>query len=140
MAETSSLLLPSLRFCIFALLVSVSHIAAPDYPPANLRTFSGARAPCTTRVDAVLIEQVDRFPLQPLERSVDDLPDVLGAAVEAASPLAVGIDLESELCCDHHAVPEGSERFTHQLLVHEGTVSLGRVEERDASLDRGPDQ
>ena len=61
-------------------------------------------------VDSVLVEEVDDIDLEPLERGVGDLSDVLGAAVEALpAGASVGIEIESELGGDDHLVAEGSE-------------------------------
>ena len=93
------------------------------------------------RVDAVLIEQVDGIDLEPLERGLGDLLDVLRPAVQAdpARP-AVGIELEPELGGDHHLLAERGEGFAHELLVRERAVDLGGVEERDAAFDGRPNQ
>ena len=49
------------------------------------------------RVDAVLVKQVDPIGLQALERSVDYLPDVLGAAVESVALAGDRVDVECDL-------------------------------------------
>ena len=93
------------------------------------------------RVDAVLIEQVDDVGLEPLERGLDDLLDVLGPAVQG-SPLAsvLRIRRQAELGGDHHLVAERSERFAHEFFVGERAVDFGGVEERDAAFDGRADQ
>src|SRR5205823_1139849 len=48
------------------------------------------------RVDAVLVEEVDRLGLEPPERALDDLSDVLRAAVQPPL-LALRADAEAEL-------------------------------------------
>ena len=80
----------------------------------------------------MLVEQVDGIDSQPLERPFGDLFDVFGLAIERA-PLAsiAGIRLPSELRRDHHFPAEGSERFAYQFLVHQPSVDLGGIEERD---------
>ena len=87
----------------------------------------------------MLIEQVDDVDLEPLERSLGDLLDVLRPAVQAAL-LAFRANLEPELGGDHHLLAEGSERFAHEFFVRERAVDLGGVEERDAAFDGRPDQ
>ena len=91
------------------------------------------------RVDAVLIEQVDGVDVEPLERRLRDLLDVLGPAVEARL-LAVRVDVEPELGGDHHLLADRRERLAHQLLVRERAVDFGGVEEGDAEVDGRPDQ
>jgi hypothetical protein len=52
----------------------------------------------------------------------------------------VRIDVEAELGGDHHLVPEGSQGFTHHLLVRERAIDFRGVEEGHAALDRRPDE
>ena len=94
------------------------------------------------RVDAMLIEQVDGLDLEPLERALDDLLDVLRPAVQARlpRPLVVSAEVEPELGGDDHLPAEGGEGLAHQLLVRERAVDLGGVEERDAAFDGRPEQ
>ena len=86
----------------------------------------------------MLVEQVDRVGPEPLERSLDAALDRLGPAVEPAAVLAV--EVEAELGGDHDLVAHRLERLADQLLVRERPVDLGGVEERDAAIDRRPDQ
>ncbi len=89
-------------------------------------------------IDPVLVEEVDGLDLETLERALNSLLDMHWTTVEAV-PTAVRVDPESELGGDHHPVPEGCEGLTDELLVGEGAVDLGGVEERDAELDGGAD-
>ena len=57
----------------------VLHLALPD----QLLHRAGHVLDRHVRVDAVLVEQVDAVGPEPLERRLDDLPDVLGPAVQA---------------------------------------------------------
>ena len=50
------------------------------------------------------------------------------------------IDIEAEFGRDHDAFAERRQRLAHQLLVGEGSVDFGGVEERHAALDRAADQ
>ena len=50
--------------------------------------------------------------------------------------LPVRIELEAELGRDHDLVAEGRERFADELFVRERAIDFGRVEERDAAIDR----
>ena len=66
-------------------------------------------------VDAVLIEQIDDVGLQPLERGLGDLLDMLRPAVEAArSGRGCRIDVEAELRGDHHLLAERRQRFARR--------------------------
>jgi hypothetical protein len=40
----------------------------------------------------------------------------------------------------NHLLAERSQRLAHEFLVRERAIDLGGVEERDALLDRRPDQ
>jgi hypothetical protein len=53
---------------------------------------------------------------------------------------AVGVEREPELRSNHDVVADGSQRLPEELLVREGTVGLGGVEECDAALDRAAEQ
>ena len=90
------------------------------------------------RIDAVLIEQVDRLDLEPPERSLGDFPDVRRPAVQAArlpasnvNPNLVAITTRSR---------NGRQGFADQLFVDVRAVGFGGVEERHASLDGRPNQ
>jgi hypothetical protein len=48
--------------------------------------------------------------------------------------------VEAELRGDHHLVPHGLQRFTDHLLVGEGVIHLGGVDEADATVRCGADQ
>src|SRR5207247_801923 len=86
------------------------------------------------RVDPVLVEDVDGFDTEALERGVGHLPDVLRPRVETVAR-AVGVDTEAELRRDDDLLAEGGERLTDQLLVRERTVRLRCVEEGHAAVD-----
>jgi hypothetical protein len=89
------------------------------------------------RIDAMLIEEVDRFDAEPLQRAFYSLPDVVGPA---AQTLRLGVRLrtkvEAKLGCDHDAVSQRGKRLTHEFLVHKRAVHLRRVEEGDAPFYR----
>jgi hypothetical protein len=87
------------------------------------------------RVDAVLVEKVDRIDLEPPERRLRHRADVLGPAVHGA-----GAELHAELGRDHDLAPDGRERLANQLFVRERTVRLGGVEEGDTMVDGRPDE
>ena len=94
------------------------------------------------RVNPMLIEQINRLDLEPLERAFDGLLDVLRPAVQArrTGPIVAAAQIEPELRGDDHLLAERSERFADEFLVGERAVNLGGVEERDAAFHGGPKQ
>ena len=90
----------------------------------------------------MLIEQVDGLDLEPLERALDGLLDVLRPAVQArrTGPRIAATEVEPELGGDHHLLAEGSEGFAHEFFVGERAVDLGGVEECDAAFHGGPEK
>ena len=90
------------------------------------------------RVDAVLIEQVDRLDLEPLERTLHGLPDVLRPAAQPAAPGRLSLPLRSNpTWWQSPPVCGRRESFADQLFVGERPVYLGGVEECDAAIHRG---
>jgi hypothetical protein len=91
------------------------------------------------RVDAMLLEKVDRFDTEPLQRAVYGLPDIVRPAAQALRfGLCFRPKVEAKLGRNHHLVPQWGERLTEKLFVHKGTVHLSRVEEIDAPFDCAP--
>src|SRR6185436_12149351 len=90
------------------------------------------------RVDAVLVEEVDRVGAQAPQRIFDASRDRLRTAVGAAG--LIRREVEAELGRDHDPVTYRLERLADELLVRERAVALRRVEERDAAVDSRPDQ
>ncbi|MBK5115675.1 MAG: hypothetical protein JJE23_02035 [Thermoleophilia bacterium] len=88
----------------------------------------------STRVDAVLVIEIDVVEAEPLQRSVDRAAHILGAAVDRAIPMLV--EAHAELGRDHDLVATSGERFAEQLLVITPAVHLGGVEEAHTELDR----
>jgi hypothetical protein len=85
----------------------------------------------------MLIEQVDHVDLESLQRRVGNLFDVFGTTVQPEPARgAVRFDLESELCRYHHLVADRRERRAKKLLVGEGPVDFGGIEEGDATVHR----
>ena len=92
------------------------------------------------RVDAMLIEEIDAVGAKTLEHALDRELDVVRAAVEAAAPRArLRIDVPAELGGDDHLVPEWRDAFAQDPLDLMWAVSLGGVEERDATVEGCPD-
>src|SRR5271154_4756583 len=87
------------------------------------------------RVDAVLIEEIDHIGPEALERGLGDLADALGTAVESDILACVLVNFPSELSGDDDLIAQRSECLADELLVGEGAIDLGRIEEGDATLD-----
>jgi hypothetical protein len=91
-------------------------------------------------IDPVLVKQIDGLHPQALQRALDGPADVLRPAGDAAVLTGLGIDVEAELGGDHHPVAYRPQGFAYHLLVDEGAVDLGGVEEAHAPLDGRADQ
>jgi hypothetical protein len=89
-------------------------------------------------IDPVLVVQVNVVGAEPLERALHGRADVGRAAVEMPRALARVRD-HAELGGQHDLVALAPQRLPDQFLVPERTVDLGRVDERDAQLDRPMD-
>jgi len=92
-------------------------------------------------VHAVLVVEVDVVDTEALERGVAGGADVRRAAVDA-DPAAVGVALVAELGGELDLVAAAGDRLADELLVGEGPVHVGRVEEGDAQVEGavdGPD-
>jgi hypothetical protein len=90
-------------------------------------------------VDAVLVVEVDVVDAQPLERRLARLADVVGVAA-AAHELAVLAANVAELRRELDLVAPAGNGSGHELLVRERPVHVGRVEERDAEVQRALDR
>src|SRR3984893_15879800 len=90
-------------------------------------------------INPVLIQQVDDVDLQPLQRRLSDLADVLGPAVHADLPSRLGVEPPAELCRYHHLVAKRRERLADQLFVRERAVDLCGIEESYPAFDRPAD-
>jgi len=71
------------------------------------------------------------------QRRLGSFPDVRRSAVQPRLPAT--FEREAELGGNHHLVANRAERFANDLFVRERPVRFGRVEERDAAIDRGAD-
>ena len=92
-------------------------------------------------INPVLVIQVDGVNPQSLEGALDSLLDVLRSGIQPAPPgFVLGPGRPTELRCDHHSAPEGSEGLADQFLVRVWTVNFGRIEKRDAPLHGGSQQ
>src|SRR6266403_3921607 len=91
------------------------------------------------RVNTVLVEEIDDLGPEPLERSLGDLLDVRGPAIQPGLFAGVRIKFESELCGDHHLLTERSEGFTHEFFVCVRAVDFRCIEECDPAFPSCPD-
>src|SRR5689334_22619761 len=87
----------------------------------------------------MLIQQIDPVSLQSFQRSVGDFADVLGPAVDS-DLLPFRTDFETKLRCDQHTIAYRRERLAYKFFVREWTIHFGRVEERNAAINRRPEQ
>src|SRR2546423_1659152 len=85
------------------------------------------------RIDAMLIKEIDAIGPESLERSLGNLLDVLGPAIQ--SNLLAVLDLETKLRCDDDLIAEWSQRFTYKLFISERPVHFSRVKERHTAFD-----
>ena len=90
-------------------------------------------------IDAVLIVQIDRVDLQPLERGVARPSHVIRRAVDAVIRTVLGPDV-SELRRDDDRVAAALDRAPDEPLVREGAVDVRGVEEIDPELQRPMDR
>src|SRR5947207_7683998 len=91
------------------------------------------------RINAMLIEQIDRIDLESPERCFGDLLDVFRPAICARLP-SVSTKLETEFGGDHYLIANGSERFAHEFFVCERAVRFSSIEKRYAAFYRRPNQ
>ena len=90
------------------------------------------------RIDAVLIEEIDVIGPQTLQASVGHPLDMLGPAIGSATALAsLKIDVEAELCGNHHLVADRLERLAHQFFIRKRAIGFGRIEVRHATVVGG---
>ena len=79
--------------------------------------------------DPVLVEQVDDFYIESLERCFCDCSDMIGSAAQVRLR-TIGVNQKSELGGNHHPVADRCERFPDKNLVRLSPVALGGVKER----------
>ena len=95
------------------------------------------------RINPMLVQQVDHIDLEPLERALGGLFDVLRPAVQARGALhpagiELRIEVEPELGGDHHLLADRSKGLTDEFFVDERTVDLGGVKECDPAFHGCP--
>ena len=79
------------------------------------------------RIDAMLIEEIDRFSLESLQRCLGNFLNMLRTAIRVP-PIWTPLDeVETEFGRDHHLFSHGSERFADEFFVRERPVHFGGV-------------
>ena len=74
----------------------------------------------------MLIEQVDDIDLEPLERALDGLLDVVRLAVQ---PRRLSVfKAEPELCGNDHILADREKRFAHKFFIGEWPVGFCGIE------------
>src|SRR5262245_27067556 len=89
-----------------------------------------------SRIDAMLIEEIDAVGVEALQRSLGHVTDVRGATVQ--SGLLAVLEFERELRRNHDLVAYRSKCFANECFVRERSVGLGGVEERDSTFECRP--
>src|SRR5579875_2285410 len=87
------------------------------------------------RVDAVLIEQVNRLHTSSLERALGTLLDVFRPAVEPRqTPFRLGINFPAKLRGNYDLTPKRLESLAHELFVCIWAVDFCSIEKRNAEF------
>src|ERR1700732_3323673 len=73
--------------------------------------------------------------LQPAQGALHRLTDMLRPASSFGADLLSVLETKAKLGADYHLVAPALERPAEQLLVGEGTIALGRVEEGASQFD-----
>jgi transcriptional regulator with XRE-family HTH domain len=89
-------------------------------------------------VDPVLVIQIDVVGIETPQRSFEGGANVVRAAVDVPRS-AAGVRDQPKLCGQHDLVTPSLECAADQLFVGKRAVDLGRVDERDAQVDRPVD-
>src|SRR5258707_1842291 len=86
-------------------------------------------------IDRVLIKQVNVIGLESLERAFYGLTDILRTSRCFGADLLAVLETKTKFGGDDHLVAPALERPAEQLLVGQGTIALGRIEEGASDLD-----
>src|SRR5258708_868585 len=86
-------------------------------------------------IDTVLIKKVNVIGLESLERAFYGLTDILRSASCFGADLLSVLETKAKFGADDHLVAPVLGRPAEQLLVGEGTIALGRIEEVASDLD-----
>ena len=91
------------------------------------------------RIDAMLIVEINHLDAETAQARLAALPDVLGLAVDAAIAPVLAADV-AELGGEDHLIAPAADGASDELLVAAHTVHVGRVEKRDAQIERALDR
>src|SRR6266545_40286 len=91
------------------------------------------------RVDSVEIVEVDVVDAEPLERCLARPPDMCRAAVYASVAWFIGAN-EAEFRGQYDILAAARDRPADELLVGEGTIHIGGIEEVHSELQRAMDR
>jgi len=86
-------------------------------------------------IHPVLVVEVDDVDPEALQAGVAGGPDVVRVAVDT-HPRAVWLALVAELGREHNLIPAAGDGTADELLVGEGAVHVGGVEQRAAQVER----
>src|SRR6266508_1049620 len=89
------------------------------------------------RVDAMLVVEIHDVGFEPFQRTLDALPDALGATVLHLLPVLV---FDAELGRDHDLLAHWRQRLPDELFISMGPVDLRRIEEGGAAFHGGADE
>src|SRR5712692_7096620 len=81
------------------------------------------------RIDTVLIEEIDIVGPKPTQGALHRLTDMLRPASSFGADLLSVLETKAKFGADYYLVVPALKRPAEQLLVGEGTIALGRVEE-----------
>src|SRR5712692_8555983 len=114
-------------------------LATPASERPKNRTFPcltrSPTAPATSSIDTVLIEEIDVVGAEPEQGALHRLADMLRPAGCFGADLLSVLETKAKFGADYHLVAPALERPAEQLLVGEGTIALGRVEEVASQFD-----
>src|SRR3972149_1984954 len=99
-----------------------------EIPHRSCHVFNG-----DVRINTVLVEQIDGLDLEPFQRGVGDLFDVLWPTIQSLSG-SCRLDAKTELGGDHHLTMERYKCFAHKPFVCEWAIGLCRIKERDTAF------
>ena len=86
----------------------------------------------------MLIEQINHIGPESLERTLGDLSDMLGPAIQSRRtfhPARISNEVEPEFGGDDHLLAKRCKSFTDQFFVDERAVNFRGIEEGDAAFD-----
>src|ERR1044071_3476663 len=85
-------------------------------------------------INTMLIQQIDSFDLQSLQRSINNISNMRRLAIDT-NLLTLWTNLESKFCRDHNLITHRRKRFADEFFVLEWPINFSRVKERHTTLD-----